>query len=106
MLVEGERMTLTKLANPWTTIGASLELPLLKCTEPELEQWHEAPATYVRHNRIWLMYSRCNTGPHYELMLAYCDGCSLLEAPQRGPCHYGSQSVVVLGFESVVHKLW
>ena len=63
----------TELANAWTTTGASLELPLLQCTLPKLEQWYEAPATYVRGDRIWLMYSRCNTGPDYQLMLAYCD---------------------------------
>ena len=72
LLVKGDRMLLTELASPWNTTGPSLALPLLKCTKPGKEQWYEAPATWVQAGKVWLMYSRCNTGPDYELMLAYC----------------------------------
>lgn len=72
LLVKGERMWLTELASPWATTGPSLELPCRKCPLAG-EQWYEAPATWVRGDKIWLMYSRCSTGPNYELMLAYCE---------------------------------
>lgn len=72
LLVKGERMWLTELTKPWETIGPSLQLPCIKCPLPG-NQWYEAPATWVKGDKIWLMYSRCNTGPHYEIMLAYCD---------------------------------
>ena len=72
LLVKGDRMWLTELQSPWATTGPSLELPLLKCPLAG-NQWYEAPATWVQAGKIWLMYSRCNTGPNYRMNLAYCD---------------------------------
>ena len=64
-------MTITELKTP----GASLELAVIKCPLPTQvgDQWYEAPATRAQAGQIWLMFSRCNTGPNYQLMLAYCD---------------------------------
>lgn len=72
LVAKGDRMLMIELQSPWKAIGKAIELPLLKCPLPQKEQWYEAPATWVRGDFIWLMYSRCNTGPDYEMMLAYC----------------------------------
>lgn len=95
LLVKGDRMLLTELDSPWTTTGPSLELPLLKCTRPGKEQWYEAPATWVRADMIWLMYSRCNTGPDYELMLAYCNAAE--DVMNEACWHHFSEGPVIVG---------
>jgi GH43 family beta-xylosidase len=94
LLVKGERMWLTELAKPWATIGPSLQLPCIKCPLPG-NQWFEAPATWVRGDKIWLMYSRCNTGPNYEIMLAYCDTSD--DVMQASSWHHFSDEPVVRG---------
>ena len=73
LIFKSDRMTLRKLASPWKvdTTVTPVDLPLLKCPRPG-NQWYEAPATLVREGTVWLMYSRCNTGPNYEVMLASC----------------------------------
>ena len=93
---KGERMFLAELASPWQLVAgaAPLELPLRKCEKPGVEQWYEAPATWVQAGRVWLMYSRCNTGPDYELMLAYADVAS---DPLRADSwrHFSDRPVIV-----------
>merc|ERR1712203_696189 len=87
-------MLITELDSPWTTTGPSLELPLLRCTRPQHEQWYEAPATWVREGTIWLMYSRCNTGPDYEMMLAYCKTYD--DVMDTSSWHHFSQEPVIV----------
>ena len=97
LIVKGAMMWLTELETPWSTTreqGGSLALPLLKCTRPTHEQWYEAPATLVRKGKIWLMYSRCNTGPDYELMLAYV-GISDDVTNASHWKHYSTEPVIV-----------
>ena len=92
LLTKGERMWLTELANPWTTTGPSLQLPCIKCPLPG-NQWYEAPATWVRGGKIWPMYSRCNTGSNYELMLAYCSTTDDVMLPSSWR-HYSDKPVI------------
>ena len=94
LLVKGDRMWLQELHTPWNTTGPRLELPLLKCTKQGKEQWYEAPATWVRQGTIWLMYSRCNTGPDYELMLAYCRTTDDVMASSSWR-HFSTEPVIV-----------
>lgn len=87
-------MTLTRLVTPWTVGGASVDLPLIKCPLQQ-NQWYEAPATWVVGNTIWLMYSRCNTGPNYELMLAYCNTTD--DVLNASSWHMFKQDPVIVG---------
>ena len=91
---KGDRMLLAELASPWRVAGPVLELPLFKCQKPGLQQWYEAPATWVQAGRVWLMYSRCNTGPDYEVMLAYAElDADLLSADSWR--HFSDRPVIV-----------
>ena len=93
LLVKGERMWLTELQMPWATVGPSAQLPCIKCPLAG-NQWYEAPAAWVRGDKIWLMYSRCNTGPNYELMLAYCETSADVMDPSSWT-HFSDQPVIV-----------
>jgi hypothetical protein len=90
----------------WSTTSASLELPLMKCPKQHpIEQWYEAPETWVHAGKVWLMYSRCTTGPDYELMLAFCDleDDVMASASTR---HFSTEPVIVGDDAGPGHNGW
>ena len=49
----------------------------------------------MQAGKIWLMYSRCNTGPNYEMMLAYCDVHAVVMS--SGSWRHFSNKPVIVG---------
>ena len=67
------------------------QCPLLKCRWPP--RAHRRPA--VQAGKIWLMYSRCNTGPNYRMNLAYCDVRARARRGAAGRHFSGGRPVIV-----------
>jgi GH43 family beta-xylosidase len=67
----GHRIRIARMENPWTLIGASVELPAygFGC-----EEVREGPVVLRRNGRLFLTYSACDTGkPDYKLGMLIAD---------------------------------
>jgi GH43 family beta-xylosidase len=73
------RLFIQRLANPWTTTG---HRSLLEASGFGCPNIREGPAALVRHGRVFLAYSACDTGePNYKLGMLTADATADLVDP-------------------------
>lgn len=81
----GHRLFISKMANPWTTIGPRVLLPADGFGCPEVR---EGPVTLVRNGKVFLTYSACDTQkPDYMLGMLVADETADLMDPKSWKQH-------------------